>query len=79
MAGRVEPVPEGLHTVVTRLVFDDATAAIAFYQQAFGATVPFEPHKAPDGSVVIDAVHDAEIREIPDDQFSDILQSVSVV
>ena len=52
MAGGVEPVPEGLHTVVTRLVFDDATAAIAFYQEAFAATVPIEPHKAPDGKVV---------------------------
>ncbi|HEY4398185.1 MAG TPA: VOC family protein [Acidimicrobiia bacterium] len=52
MAGGVEPVPEGLHTVVTRLVFDDAPAAIAFYQDAFGAIVPIEPHKAPDGKVV---------------------------
>jgi uncharacterized glyoxalase superfamily protein PhnB len=39
MAGSVEPVPAGVPTVVTRLVFDDATAAIAFYQDAFGATV----------------------------------------
>jgi PhnB protein len=51
MAG-VEPVPEGVPTLVTRLVFDDATAAIAFYQEAFGATVREEPHKAPDGKVV---------------------------
>jgi predicted enzyme related to lactoylglutathione lyase len=39
MAGSVEPVPERLHSVVTRLVFKDTTAAIAFYQEAFGATV----------------------------------------
>jgi PhnB protein len=51
MAG-VEPVPEGVQTVATRLVFDDATAAIAFYQEAFGATVPEEPYTAPDGKVV---------------------------
>jgi PhnB protein len=52
MAGSVEPVPERLHSVVTRLVFKDATAAIAFYQEAFGATVQDEPHTAPDGKVV---------------------------
>ena len=52
MAGDVQPVPEGLHTVVARLVFDDATAAIAFYQEAFGATLREEPHRAPDGTVV---------------------------
>jgi PhnB protein len=52
MADRVEPVPEGLPTVVTRLVFDDATSAIAFYRDAFGATVPTEPYTAPDGKVV---------------------------
>lgn len=52
MAGDAQPVPEGLHTVVTRLVFDDATAAIAFYQEAFGATLRQEPHRAPDGTVV---------------------------
>jgi PhnB protein len=52
MPGGVEPVPEGRQTVVTRLVFDDAIAAIVFYQQAFGATVVEEPHRAPDGSVV---------------------------
>ena len=57
MAGGVQPVPEGLHTVVTRLVFDDATAAIAFYQQAFGATIQEEPFKAPDGTVVHSEVH----------------------
>ena len=52
MADSVEPVPERVHTVATRLVYEDATAAIAFYQEAFGATVREEPHKAPDGKVV---------------------------
>ena len=52
MAGGVEPVPEGSPALATRLVFDDATAAIAFYQEAFGATVSEEPYKAPDGKVV---------------------------
>ena len=52
MAGNVKPVPEGVSALATRLVFDDATAAIAFYQEAFGATVREEPHRAPDGKVV---------------------------
>src|SRR5215207_3565024 len=52
MAGGVEPVPEGVPTVATRLVFDDAAAAIAFYQEAFGATVSEEPYTAQDGKVV---------------------------
>ena len=57
MAGGVEPVPQGLPTVVTRLVFDEATAAIAFYQEAFGATVTQEPYRAPDGTVVHAEIH----------------------
>ena len=57
MADGVEPVPEGLDTVVTRLVFEDATAAIAFYQEAFGATLLEEPHTAPDGTVVHSEIH----------------------
>jgi PhnB protein len=39
-------------TVTPRLVFDDAAAAIDFYQEAFGAEIPFEPHTGPDGKVV---------------------------
>jgi PhnB protein len=52
MADPVNPVPKHLHTVTPRLVFDDAAAAIAFYQQAFGAGTPEELHKGPDGKVV---------------------------
>jgi PhnB protein len=52
MGDGVEPVPESVPALATRLVFDDATAAIAFYQEAFGATVREEPHQAPDGKVV---------------------------
>jgi len=32
------PLPEGMHRLSPHLVCDDAAAAIAFYQQAFGAT-----------------------------------------
>ena len=53
MPGRVEPVPERLHTVTPRLVFaGDAYEAIGFYGEAFGAEVVEEPFRAPDGKVV---------------------------
>ncbi len=34
----VKPIPEGHHTVTPYLALDDASAAIEFYKQAFGAT-----------------------------------------
>jgi PhnB protein len=34
----VKPIPEGYHTVTPYLAVDDASAAIEFYKQAFGAT-----------------------------------------
>jgi PhnB protein len=33
----VRPIPEGYHTVTPFLAVDDASAAIAFYERAFGA------------------------------------------
>jgi PhnB protein len=36
-----KPIPEGYHSVTPYLVVDDANAAIAFYQRAFGATEKF--------------------------------------
>lgn len=33
-----KPIPEGYHTLTTYLSVDDATEAIEFYKQAFGAT-----------------------------------------
>ena len=34
---KVDPIPQNFPAVSARLVFDDASAAIEFYQQAFGA------------------------------------------
>ena len=48
----VEPVPAHLHTVVPRMVFDDARAAIAFYEKAFGAELVDEPFADPAGKIV---------------------------
>jgi PhnB protein len=53
MAHDVQPVPERLHTVTARLVFkDEATAAIRFYVDAFGAELVDEPFLDPAGKVV---------------------------
>lgn len=37
MADKVNPVPEGYHSVTPYLIVDGAAAAIDFYQEAFGA------------------------------------------
>jgi PhnB protein len=52
VADRVEPVPQRLHTVTPRLVLDDASAAIRFYVDAFGAEILDDPFLDPDGKVV---------------------------
>lgn len=46
----VKPIPEGYHTLTTYLTVDNATEAIEFYKQAFGAkeTVRME---APGGTI----------------------------
>jgi PhnB protein len=46
----VQPVPEGYHTVTPYLAVDDATAAIDFYQRAFGAKERGRM-AAPDGKI----------------------------
>ena len=38
MSEATRPIPDGYHSVTPHLVCGDAAAAIAFYQQAFGAT-----------------------------------------
>jgi PhnB protein len=45
-----KPIPEGYHTLTPYLAVDDATRAIDFYKQAFGATERFRM-PAPGGKV----------------------------
>jgi PhnB protein len=45
-----KPIPDGYHTVTPYLTLDDATAAIEFYKDAFGATERVRM-EAPDGSI----------------------------
>jgi PhnB protein len=37
MPGKVQPIPQGYHTVTPYLVVNDAAKAIDYYQRAFGA------------------------------------------
>jgi len=50
MAGSVKQIPDGYHSVNTYLTVRDGAAAIAFYQQAFGAEVAFRLD-GPEGKV----------------------------
>lgn len=53
MPEAVEPVPERLHTVTPRLVFDrGAVDALRFYADAFGAVMVEEPFFGADDEVV---------------------------
>ena len=51
---KVEPVPEGLHAVVPRLVFSpgEGVRAMQLYVDAFEAEVVEEPHVTPDGQLI---------------------------
>jgi uncharacterized glyoxalase superfamily protein PhnB len=46
--GKVTPIPEYLHAVTVNLVFKDSTAAIAFYEKAFGGKL-LSRMASPDG------------------------------
>jgi len=37
MAGKVNPIPDGYHTVTPYFTVKDAARAVEFYKQAFGA------------------------------------------
>jgi PhnB protein len=51
MARKAKPIPKGFRTVTTHLVIHDATKAIEFYQDAFGAQL-LAVHNTPDGKVM---------------------------
>ena len=48
----VKPIPDGYHTLTPFLTVRDASRAIDFYQQAFGAQVRGGVAKDPDGKVM---------------------------
>ena len=50
MTGKVNPIPEGYHSVTPYLIIKGASDAIEFYKKAFGATELFRMAQ-PDGRV----------------------------
>lgn len=52
MVAKVNPVPEGFHTVTPYLVVDGAEKVIRFMKDAFGAQPLFEPMMRPDGKIM---------------------------
>jgi PhnB protein len=48
----VKPVPDGYHTVTPYLTVRGGPKVIEFLKQAFGAELPEEPIKRPDGSIM---------------------------
>ena len=50
MSGEVDPVPEGFHTVTPYMTINNASDAIEFYKEAFGAAEVFR-WADPDGRV----------------------------
>jgi len=50
MAEKVNPIPDGYHSVTPYLIVNDGARAIEFYKQAFGATELFRM-EGPDGRI----------------------------
>jgi len=48
----VKPIPDGYHTVTPYLVVRGAPRVIEFLKKAFGAELPHEPTKRPDGTIM---------------------------
>ena len=62
----VKPIPEGYHTLTTVLAVEDASGAIDFYKQAFGAKERMRMD-APGGKIAERAPGCLEHFERPDD------------
>lgn len=48
----VKPIPDGYHSITPYLTVKDAPKVIEFLKKAFGAVLPEEPIKRPDGSIM---------------------------
>jgi PhnB protein len=50
MANKVNPIPDGYHSITPYMIIDGAAAAIEFYKEAFGATEVLRM-PGPDGKI----------------------------
>ncbi len=71
MKSIVKPVPEGYHTVTPYLFITNAAKAIAFYQEAFGAT-ELERLATPDGKVAHAELRIGDSRVMLSDEFPEM-------
>ncbi len=51
MANKVQPIPEGYHTLTPHLIAKGAARALEFYKKAFGATELMR-HEGPQGKIM---------------------------
>jgi PhnB protein len=73
----VSPVPPGYHTITPAITVHDAAAAIAFYQQAFGAE-EISRLTTPDGEKILHAeVQIGNARLMLSDEFPEMSTSAS--
>ncbi|MBV9561364.1 MAG: VOC family protein [Bradyrhizobium sp.] len=52
MLEKVNPIPEGFHTITPYVIVDGAEKLLGFMRAAFGAQPTHEPTKRPDGSIM---------------------------
>ncbi|HEX2034111.1 MAG TPA: VOC family protein [Chloroflexota bacterium] len=69
--GRVDPIPEGYHTITPSLTLSDAGAAIEFYKRAFGAE-ELGRMPSPDGKVLHAELKIGDSRIMLADEFPDM-------
>lgn len=69
--GPVPAIPPGMHSLTPHLVCDDASAAIAFYEQAFGAVEMFRL-PGPEGRLVHAMVRIGDSMLMLVDEFPDM-------
>lgn len=71
MNHKVNPIPEGYHTVTPYMILQNASNAIDFYKQAFGAIELFRSPK-PDGRVAHAEIQVGDSRIMLADEFPDM-------
>jgi uncharacterized glyoxalase superfamily protein PhnB len=71
MAGKVNPIPEGCHTVTPHLIIKGAGKAIDFYAKAFGAEELFRM-PGPGGGVMHAEIQIGDSRIFLADEFPDM-------
>jgi len=71
MAAKVNPVPEGLHTVTPYLCVRGAVEAIRFYEKAFGAKEKVR-FQTPDGKIRHAEIEIGDARVLLSDEFPEM-------